>query len=50
MREKQGIRSSYASLQVWMGRLRRIRDKGGGAESRTAFKGELGRFKKSDMN
>ena len=50
MREKQGIRSSYASLQVWMGRLRRIRDKGGGAESRTVFKGELGRFKKSDMN
>ena len=30
--------------------LRRIRDKGGSAESRTAFKGELGRFEKGDTN
>ena len=30
--------------------LRRIRDKGGGVESRIAFKGELRRFEKSDMN
>jgi len=30
--------------------LRRLRDKGGRVESRTAFQGELGRFKKGDMN
>jgi len=28
----------------------RIRDKGGRIESRTVFKGELGRFEKGDMN
>ena len=32
------------------GGLRRIRDKGGKVENRTAFKGELGRFKRDDMN
>ena len=32
------------------GGLRRTRDKGGRVESRTAFRGELGRFKKGDMN
>ena len=30
--------------------LRRIRDKGGGVESRTAFKGKLRRSEKGDMN
>ena len=30
--------------------LRGTRDKGGGVESRTVFKGELGKFEKSDMN
>ena len=30
--------------------LGRIRDKGGRVESRTAFKGELGRFEKGDTN
>ena len=30
--------------------LRRIQDKGGRVESRTEFKGKLGRFKKGDMN
>ena len=48
MLEKWGIRSSNASLQVWMG-LRRITDKGGRVESRTAFKGELRRFEKGDV-
>ena len=37
-------------LQIWMGVLRRIRDKGGRVESRTVFRGELGRFKKGDWN
>ena len=32
------------------GGLKRIRDKSGRVESRTAFKGELRRFKKGDMN
>ena len=39
MWEKWGIRSSNASLQVWVG-LRRIRDEGGRVESRTEFKGK----------
>ena len=30
-------------------RLRRITDKGGRVESRTAFKGELRRFEKGDV-
>ena len=50
MWEKWGIRSSHASLQVWMGELRRIRDKCGKVESRTVFKGEVGRFEKDNMN
>ena len=29
---------------------RRIRDKGGKVESRTVFKGEVGRFEKDNMN
>ena len=37
----------FASMD---GGLRRIRGKGGRVESRTAFKGELGRFKRDDMN
>ena len=32
------------------GELRKIREKGGRVENRTAFKGELERFKKGDMN
>ena len=50
MLEKWGIRSSNASLQVWMGGLRRITNKGGWVKSRTAIKGELRRFEKGDMN
>ena len=51
MWERWSIRSSdeclFASID---GELRRIRDKGGGVESRKAFKGELERFKKGDKN
>ena len=32
------------------GGLKRIRDKGGGVESRTVFKGEIRSFEKGDMN
>ena len=49
--EKWDVKSSNECLFASMdGGLRRIRDKGGSAESRTAFKGELGRFEKGNVN
>ena len=51
MWEKWDVRSSNECLFASMdGALKRTRDKGGGIESRTAFKGELRRFEKGDMN
>ena len=49
MWEKWGIRSSNACLQVWIGDSEELGIRVAGL-SRTAFKGELRRFEKGDMN
>ena len=49
--EKWDVKSSNECLFASMdGGLKRIRDKGGGVESRTVFKGEIRSFEKGDMN
>ena len=49
--ENWDVKSSHECLFASMnGELRRTRDNGGGVENRTAFKGELERFEKGDMN
>ena len=48
--EKWGIRSSNASLQVWMGGSEELGIRVAGLRVGQHSKGELGRFEKGDMN
>ena len=48
--ERNGASGLLMLIANMDGGLRRIRDKGSRVESRTAFKGKLGRFKRDDIN
>ena len=50
MWDKWGIRSSNASLQVWMGDSEELGIRVAGLRVGQHSKGELGRFEKGDMN
>ena len=50
MWEKWGIRSSKASLQVWMGDSEELGIRVAGLRVEQHSKGELRRFEKGDMN
>ena len=47
---EMGHQVFYCLFASMDGGFRRIRDKGGGVESRTLFKGELRGFEKGNMN